>query len=338
MEDAAAWKPVIEQYPSQFRPDRVEFLGGAGGFSGATFWRLRTPSDDFCLRRWPAEHPSNERLKRIHAVLQHVAGRGIDFVPLPVASVSGTSFLHHQGRFWELTPWLPGQAEKGPLADDRKLQAALAALARFHLAAEDFPLPDCGLRRSPAIGSRLEQTHWWCSGGLRQLTIRLDAVEPSPLSPLGREVVEVFRQIAPKVERTLAAVVRIETPLQPVIRDIWSDHVLFTGDRVSGFVDFGSLDIDSPATDVARLLGSMAGDEPGRWEVGLAAYESVRQLQPAERSLLGALDQSAVLLSGMNWLKWVYLEDRYFENQAAVVQRLKVTLARMRHLKETTFA
>jgi Ser/Thr protein kinase RdoA (MazF antagonist) len=107
--------------------------------------------------------------------------------------------------------------------------------------------------------------------------------------------------------------------------------VLFTGDRVTGIVDFGSLNFESPAADIARLLGSMALDDAAGWELGLTAYEAVRPLTEVERQLIRAFDESTVAMSGLNWLQWIYLEHRQFENPGRILARLDATLARMRH-------
>jgi hypothetical protein len=45
--------------------------------------------------------------------------------------------------------------------------------------------------------------------------------------------------------------------------------------------------------------------------------------------LVGVLDQSAVLLSGLNWLKWLLLERRQFECRQRVLQRLDVIIGRL---------
>ena len=65
------------------------------------------------------------------------------------------------------------------------------------------------------------------------------------------------------------------------------------------------------------------------WQTGIAAYEQVEPLSRAEQTLVGVLDQSAVLLSGMNWLKWLLLERRQFEGRERVLQRLDAIIARL---------
>ena len=92
-----------------------EFLSGAGGFSGAAFWRLVAGDEKYCLRRWPAEHPSRERLEWIHRVLLHANVNGLSYVaspkrPKPIGLQEPTTFIEHQGKFWEVTRWMPGTA------------------------------------------------------------------------------------------------------------------------------------------------------------------------------------------------------------------------------------
>jgi homoserine kinase type II len=114
---------------------------------------------------------------------------------------------------------------------------------------------------------------------------------------------------------------------QPVLRDVWSDHVLFVGDVVSGFIDFGAMRVDTPLTDIARLLGSLAGCNPQQRHLALEAYAEARPLLAAEQALIHLLDQTGNLLAGWNWLQWLYLERREFPSLPAVRQRLQHLLS-----------
>ena len=80
--------------------------------------------------------------------------------------------------------------------------------------------------------------------------------------------------LLPRAIGQLAPLSNIALPVQPCIRDIWHDHVLFTGDEVTGIIDFGAMDIDTPATDVARLLGSLVGDDEAGWRTASSAYSA----------------------------------------------------------------
>jgi homoserine kinase type II len=107
---------------------------------------------------------------------------------------------------------------------------------------------------------------------------------------------------------------------------------LFTGDRVTGLVDFGAMRVESVAGDVARLLGSLAGDNHSLWSIGLEAYASVRPLSDAEQSLVSAFDQSGVVLAALNWIEWLYRQRREFPDAAAVSRRLDEVLPRLQVL------
>jgi homoserine kinase type II len=124
--------------------------------------------------------------------------------------------------------------------------------------------------------------------------------------------------------------------LQPCLRDIWHAHVLFEGDRVTGLVDFGSMRPDNVATDIARLLGSMAVDNHDDWQLGLLAYQGVRRLGENELALVEMFDRTAVLMSGLQWLEWICLEQRDFSDPAAVLARVDECLARLQVLANRT--
>src|SRR5207302_7945298 len=79
-------------------------------------------------------------------------------------------------------------------------------------------------------------------------------------------------------------------PLQVCLCDIWHDHVLFSGDAVTGIIDYGSVRHDHPAVDLARLLGSLAGDDAELTAAGLAAYRGMRRLGTEDEELIRALD------------------------------------------------
>src|SRR5262245_25980559 len=120
------------------QPDMVRQIEPVrGGWSGSQLWRIADRRERrLCLRCWPPVHPTPERLAFIHDILRRVADR-LAIVPAPLPAGGGRTFIQYAGRLWELTPWLPGEADLTGAISDEKLRAAMQALARFHLAAAD---------------------------------------------------------------------------------------------------------------------------------------------------------------------------------------------------------
>jgi homoserine kinase type II len=231
-----------------------------------------------------------------------------------------------------------------------KLRAALSALAEFHRAAADFFERDHGPAPSPGILARRRQIDSLRSGGLPAIVAAIDDATPSAhgihsnewtaLVELARRLLSLYARAEESVLEKLIVAVRLNIPLQPCIRDIWHDHVLFLENRVSGLIDFGAMRIDNVAGDVARLLGSFSFDDSKKksdaeaWEKGLAAYEAVRPLSADERQLVGVFDHSTTLLAGINWLEWLFVERRTFADLAAVRVRLAGIVARLERLTQ----
>ena len=339
MNSLADVERVLACYPAACRPGRIEALGSAGGSSGARLWRIAAPRRLLLLRRWPREHPDARRLEFIQSAVWHVANRGLAFIAAPLRTEQGPGYIEQSGHLWELSPWLPGAADYLPERRSEKLVAALTALADFHRAAESFPLTPTAPATSPGIAERLARLQSLRSGRLAEIVAAAASCpvvsQWRELASLGPRVAALFEPAAPSVERELATAANLAVALQPCLRDVWHDHVLFEGDRVTGLIDYGAMRIESVAADVARLLGSMAGDDAAAWQIGLAAYEAVRPLSPYERRLLGVFDRSTTLLAACNWLDWVLVEGRKFADPAAVTSRVRGIVARMLALPRT---
>ena len=118
-------------------------------------------------------------------------------------------------------------------------------------------------------------------------------------------------------------------PAQPCLCDVWHDHVLFTGDELTGLIDFGAIKVDNVAVDLARLLGSLVGDDVAQREAGLNAYAEIRPLSELERALVPMLDRTGVVLGLANWLRRLWQHGTEYENRAAVADRLASLVRRI---------
>jgi homoserine kinase type II len=325
MSELATVTSVLKHYPDVV-VRTVEPLDGAGGFSGAEFWRVNTGDTQLCLRRWPREHPSRVELQAIHDVLCHVSVNGFAKLPVPFRSRDRQTFVSLAGHLWELTRWLPGQADFHEHPTSERLDAAMLALAQIHRSAETP-----GLRHGspPGIATRREQLERLSSAGTSEMHQAVGEMSWQEFQWRAAMILASFDKHASRMKPLLAMASQALVPRQPCIRDIWHDHVLFDGNEVTGIIDFGAMQTDHVAGDISRLLGSLVGGDRDRWAQGLTAYQSVRPLTASEIMLVDAYDQSTVLLSGMNWVQWIAVEGRVFENNEGVQKRLDQIVARL---------
>jgi homoserine kinase type II len=315
---------IVRQYPAEIQHGRVEPLGGAGGMSGAQFWRVRAPAGEFVVRRWPIEHPTEERLRFIHDVVFHAAERGATFLAVPMKTTRGESYLVRDGHLWEVARWLPGAADYEKSPSDARLQSAMRALATFHDAVRDYPMETARSAVGPsAVARHLARLRELSQNGAAELNRTLEGATWPELTQPARRFVSLLRTCLPRAIGKLEPLAGQAFRMQPCLRDIWHDHVLFTGDKVNGIIDYGAIDIDTPATDIARLLGSLVGDDALKWRVGIEAYSQVFSLTPEEDQATRALDASGLLLAGCNWLRWIGEENRQFENRVQIVARFR---------------
>jgi homoserine kinase type II len=267
----------------------------------------------------------------IHSILTHVAAQGINFVPAPIPtrSVSGGALVEFDQHLWDLSPWLPGTADYLARPSRLRLAAAMQALALFHVAAATCPCapPTSGI--APAFAERRDQVRQLLGGELERIAARLESGLAPELDLRARQLLPLAASLLPRLRRPLEAACRDLLPLGPAIRDIHHDHVLFTGDTVTGLVDFGAMRIDTPLADVARLVGSLAADDQPARDFALNAYSELRPLSDSDRRLVDLLDQSGVALGGLNWLRWLYLEERDMGPLEPIYKRLDAILARL---------
>jgi Ser/Thr protein kinase RdoA (MazF antagonist) len=323
-------RPVLTEFLPLDSIRAIEPLDGAGGWSGSLLWRIKTDSRSCCLRRWP-EGTARERLTFIHQILTHVAAQGIDFVPVPIPtrSVSEGAFVRRDHYLWDLTLWLPGTADYHANPSRPRLTAAMHALARFHTAAASISQDPWPCKIAPVFTDRLDQVRQLVGGDLDRIAAAVQTGLDAGLDLRAGQLLPVARGLLSHLLSPLESACREQMPLSPAIRDIHHDHVLFTGDQVTGLVDFDALRIDTPLADVARLVGSLvAGDRPAR-QFALDAYSQLRPLTAADRGRVHFLDESGQILGGLNWLRWIYLDRRDMGPLPPILKRLDAILARL---------
>jgi Ser/Thr protein kinase RdoA (MazF antagonist) len=260
----------------------------------------------------------SHRLDWIHALMARARSRGLNFVPSVFPVAPGFTWLEHDGRLWDLTEWMPGAADYHLYPTRQRLHAASHALAELHLA---WRPAEVTLAPCPAIQRRLDAGRTlagWVSAGWQ---------------PSGRELAEPLQSVLARAWQLLKSrdgwIQKVLEPhrlrcwpLQPCLCDIWHDHVFFLEDRITAIVDYGGVKVDHVAVDLARLLGSLAGDDPASQEIGLDAYSLCQSLSVEDRHLVHLLDQTGVVAAMIAWLGWLYHQRRVFESPSVIADRI----------------
>jgi Ser/Thr protein kinase RdoA (MazF antagonist) len=330
--------PLTERYGSGLTPvSPVESVGG--GFSGATVLKVVCRDGTFAVRGWPAG-AEPRRLRGLHRLLLHVAERGVP-VAVPLAEVTGDTLVREAGRWWQVEPWLPGRANSRESPSEAKLVALMRALAEFHNAAavfeprheeeEWFGGPVFGVPRT--VRERIELMRERIVGGeFAELRATVRATGGGEFGELARRAVRGFERLGEQVSRELRLFESMKVPLVPCLRDVWRDHVLFTGDDVTGLIDPSACRRDTVAADLSRLLGSLLGDDVKWWDTAIAAYAQCRTLTGDEAALIPVLDRSGVLLSAATWLRRRYVLGMACETPE-VIGRLREIVERIERMR-----
>jgi homoserine kinase type II len=320
---------LFRHYPEPFRPLAVpEPLGGAGGHSGARLWRYRAAAGQFVLRAWPAHGSDRDHLERVHHWLSMTADLG--FTAVPIRDISGQSLREHDGRLWEIAPWLDGTPDCGHAPSPGHRRTAFAALATFHLR-----LATLGQEgHSPGLFERHRSLRQLIDGGFDVLDGACRSARNPPDGPRDHALrwIALARPLAPDVEKRLSSVMSRGVFLQPCLRDARSEHFLFDGERLSGLVDFGAMGIETVAADLARLIGEwLEGDIRAR-DDALAAYTAIKPLSASDSSLIEVFESSAAILIGERWVRWHYLDHRTFDDPEAVERGIAKSINQMQRL------
>ena len=212
------------------------------GFSSATIWKGsldRVPQ--FVLKCWPASC-SIERIEFIHRAQADVSS--LPFVPKLIRTKTSNTFCYQDGRIWDVSAWMPGEADARHDISAPRRRAAVHALSSIH-----------------HIWAKRSQLEDVCPAALRRLTLIDDYRDWSKSYSAGTSDAQLATIMARlpvhlnEAERVLRPWTRQRVPVQLCFTDVHREHVLFSGDEVTGLIDYGAVKLDNPAVDLARLFG-----------------------------------------------------------------------------------
>lgn len=257
--------------------------GCPGGIENTNYF-VSTDQGEYVLTLF--ERLSVKQLPFYLALMKHLAQRGIP-VPDPAQNEAGVYLHALKGKPATVVNRLPGKSALAPTT--AHCTAVGAMLARMHLAASDFE-PDQPNLRGLA---------WW-NETVPVILPYLDAPQAALLQS------ELAYQNHVAAGSAYAAL-----PRGAIHADLFRDNVLFeiVGNspdasqppRLSGFFDFYFAGVDNWLFDIAVALNDWCIDldsgvaDHARSNSLLAAYNAVRPLTAAERSLLPAVARAGAL-------------------------------------------
>jgi Ser/Thr protein kinase RdoA (MazF antagonist) len=321
---------------------------GTPGFSGSQVFvvELSDRPGRFVLKSFHAG-ASVDHARFVHGLVRHLRAECSTSVAEVMPALDGDTIASDaEGRLWELARFMPGVAV--PCPTPAQVAAATTTLARLHLAAAGLPdhPPRAGI--SPGIERRIDHARrllaqpWQARRAVWSRAAR-DWMPVEVVAALDDRVVAaiaIFNQCGG--ERLLTRVAAMGSRsclLQPVLRDVWCDHVLFAdeqSDSVTAIVDLHAAGIDTPATDLTRLMGSWAAPAGGerlsildRWPTAVAAYDRVRSLSREEAERIPFLHATGVVLGLDNWFRWTLEEHRVFPDARRMLDRIDRLLIEM---------
>lgn len=278
---------VLARYPQPLRELSWVRLDESGGLSGATIWRGDHGSVPlFAAKRYPAAcEPSH--IVRGHRWIREAGRAGLAFIPKIVPNSDGTTYVEHRDRVWEIQDWMPGEADFCSGPSRIKFDNACAAILRL---LEVWRGLGNRFETGRAVLSRLELLEKWRSN-------------PPPSSrPISHRASAAIARYIDRAESRLSPWADRPLPSQPCVRDLRADHFLFSGDKLTGLIDFGAVDWDTPATDAARMLGELAGDDPTLYGLGIERFSCGLGLGIDGPELIRALDLAGTIGSVIHWM------------------------------------
>jgi len=343
-ETTAILERILQRYADSVSPHLEAEPQVHRGFTGATVYRIQTASGEYAMRNWGAAPLTPRRISGLHRLLQFIRSRGVSQVAVPLVTSNGETLVSDGSTDWQLEPWMPGRADFWKKPNEQRLSAAVDTLADWHRAAREFAPAEterewfrCERRTtSPTVRQRLQKIRKWQRGRLARLRRILqspDRVVQPEMDRLAEFVAGRFDEVSDRIAAELQAALDFPVDLQPCLRDVWHDHVLFSGDRVTGLIDANASRTENVATDLARLLGSFVEDDATVWQTAVNRYADCNALTETEVRLMRILDRSLVLLSGLTWIDRYYFRKRAFPDWNAVVDRLEQLSRRLTALR-----
>jgi homoserine kinase type II len=259
---------------TQLQLGDLQSLEGIEGGIENTNYFLTSTQGTYVLTLF--ERLGHEQLPFYLYLMKHLAGKGIP-VPDPHADRQGDILLTVCGKPAAVVNRLRGRSQLQPTPAHCSTVGAM--LARMHLAGKDFG------REQP----NLRGLSWWAD------------TAPLVLPHLDAAQARLLQQELAFQQHVAASSAYAALPVGPIHADLFRDNVMFEGETLTGFFDFYFAGVDRWLFDIAVCLNDWCIEHasgmylPAHGQAFLQAYQRVRPLQAAERSLLNPMLRAGAL-------------------------------------------
>ena len=274
----AVFTPVSQDQASQLLSDLglgqlTQLRGIEGGIENTNYF-ASTDQGEYVLTLF--ERLTHDQLPFYLYLMKHLAEQGIP-VPKPAANLDGDILHALCGKPAAVVNRLTGQSQLAPQIAHCAQMGSM--LARMHLAARDYQ------RSQP----NLRGLTWW------------NETAPAILAHMDEAQSSLLRSEWAYQNHMAQSAAYAAWPQGPVHADLFRDNVMFEAETLTGIFDFYFAGVDTWLFDLAVCLNDWCIDLPTGAHVAdraralLAAYQSVRPLQMAERALLPAMLRAGAL-------------------------------------------
>lgn len=274
------YRPNEEREPSQ-----IAFHQLSGGHSKSPIWLVVLNLDhvselNLVFKLHNQQDLSTSKLNWIGEALQYCHDSGFKLVPRQIY-VEPVPATRKENLVVEMLTWQPG-TPLGPNTSNDWIRKAISAQLEFHNYLSGHSESIRGTSR--AIAKRIQL---------------LESLDPTKLSVFNFDAKKLRDQLLdgliPLASKTMN--------LQPIQVDARPEHFLIAEDKLSGIIDFSAMAIDTPAVDLARLVGELSLGDNLKWQMLVSHYLDQSDAD-FNQQLIQLLDWSGALLGIANWINW----------------------------------
>ena len=271
---------VLSKFPVGFP---FSLVSSNRGLSESVVYKVSSSNGVFALKSY--NQSSLSSLQNAHALLDQTRVKKFVLFPLIIRNKENATVVYHDGFYWDLSSWVPGNIPDYSISS---LVQCINKLAQFHIAVGS---EQSGFGIMPAIECREIEINSFSFS-----SINFSAIGFLPLFNL----VELLKWIRQEVGSLISSPYPIAK-----IQNCWGDarreNILFVGNEISGFIDYCAMRKDCREVDVSRMISSFAGDDHLMWTNALNAYSEISEINYL---VCRKLDILGTIVSLYRWLKW----------------------------------